>query len=94
MATEFNDKGKIFTNVVTKTPISVVIQTASQRIEGLMHISPSGRVKDELNTPEQFLALTNAVIYNDGGTVLYRSQFLAINRDHIIWLLPEADIQA
>jgi hypothetical protein len=93
MTTEFDEKGKIFTNVISKRPIPVLIQTSTQRIQGKLHVPPTERIKDELNASEQFLAITDAVIYGDGGEILYKSQFLTINRNYIVWLIPEEELQ-
>ena len=94
MATEFDEKGKIFTNVISKRPIPVIIQTTAQRIQGKLHVPPTERIKDELNTSDQYLAITDATIYGDNGEVLYKSQFLTLNRESIIWLIPEEELQA
>jgi len=92
--TEFDDKGKIFTNIITKQPIRVIVQTEKYRIHGQMHITPSERLKDELNGSDQFVAVTNATVFDAAGNVTYRSNFLTLNRDFIVWLIPEADIIA
>jgi hypothetical protein len=94
MATEFDDKGKIFTNVISKRPIPVLIQINGQRIQGKLHVPPTERIKDELNAAEQFLAITDATIYGEDGEVLYKSQFLTLNREFIIWLIPEEELQS
>jgi hypothetical protein len=92
--TEFDDKGKIFTNIITKQPIRVIVQTEKYRIHGQMHITPSERLKDELNGSDQFVAVTNATVFDAAGNVTYRSNFLTLNRDFIVWLIPEDDIIA
>ncbi len=90
--THFDDKGKFFTPIITKTPIPVIIQTANQRIEGKIHIRPEERIKDEMNRPEMFLAVTDATIYQPDGTVVISSHFLTLNRAHIIWILPVDEV--
>jgi hypothetical protein len=94
MATEFDDKGKIFTNVISKRPIPVLIQISGQRIQGKLHVPPTERIKDELNAAEQYLAITDATIYAENGEILYKSQFLTLNREFIIWLIPEGELQS
>ncbi|HEX2980357.1 MAG TPA: hypothetical protein VHO48_08845, partial [Anaerolineaceae bacterium] len=64
MTTEFNERGKIFTNVISKRPVPVVIQTPTNRIEGTVHVTPSERVKDELNHSDMFLAVTDAIVFD------------------------------
>jgi hypothetical protein len=50
------------------------------------------RVKDELNRGEQFLAVTDAIIFNLQGQKLYDAEFMLINRDHVIWIVPADEI--
>ena len=92
MFKDFEEKGKIFTNVVPKTPVPAIIQTATHRISGEVYMKPDERLKDELNRSEQFLAVTNARIYNDLGEVLYTSKFLTLNKDHVVWLIPDTEM--
>ena len=93
MYASFEEKGKIFTDVVTKQPVEALIQTTQHLIQGFIHIRPQERLKDEINQNESFLAVTSAKIFNNQGNVLYRSNFVAINRGHIIWLLPIRDME-
>jgi hypothetical protein len=92
MYTQFEEKGKIFTNVISKRPIPVTIQTTIQIIKGKFHVRPEGRLKDELNTTEEFLAVTDAEIYDLNKNLQYECAFLSINRSHIIWLAPDEDL--
>jgi hypothetical protein len=92
MMTEYDDKGKFFTQVVTKKPLQVIIRTPHQRIEGEYHIRPSDRLKDDLNQDELFIALTNARIFNAEDQPPVLCNFMLINRNHIIWIIPEPEI--
>jgi len=92
MTIEFDDNGKFFTNIVSKTPVPALIQTVTHRIHGNIHISQDRRIKDELDLPEKFIAVTNAVIYASDGQVLYQAGFLAVQRDEIVWVLPDSEI--
>ena len=91
MSIRYDDKGKFFTDVITKDAVSSNIQTLVTRIEGNVHVRQNERVKDELNRGEQFLAVTDANIFNLQGQKLYEAEFLLINRDHVIWIIPEDD---
>jgi len=88
MSLEFNDKGKYFTDIISKVAVPAIIQTVSQRIEGLVHVRPDQRVKDELDRNEFFLAVTNAKIFNPDGTVAYESDFITVSRSQIVWVIP------
>lgn len=92
MVTSYDEKGKIFTQVVTKRPVPVVIQTAQNMIRGTMHVRHDSRIKDELNEENQFLAVTEAVVYNLQEQEMYKTDFLVVNRNHIIWVIPEEEI--
>ncbi|MEJ2597611.1 MAG: hypothetical protein P8Z00_04720 [Anaerolineales bacterium] len=92
MGTRYDEKGKIFTDVVQKEPVRVVIQTTTmQRIKGQVYVKPDERVKDELNNPERFLAVTDANVYDQGGILINQCAFIAVNRDQIVWLIPQDD---
>jgi hypothetical protein len=88
MVTHVDDKGKYFTPVITKTPVPVIIQMPIHRIEGNIHIRPDERLKDEVDRPEPFLSVTEAVIYNSDGTIFASTHFIALNRNQINWILP------
>lgn len=88
----FDEKGKFYTEVITKEAVAVMIQTHSFRIRGHIYIRPENRLIDELNQSDRFLALTNVVVLNLDGEILKRAEFLSINRDHIIWIVPAQDL--
>jgi hypothetical protein len=89
MAMHFDHKGKYFTDVVSKEIVSTTIQTLTVRIKGCLHVRSGLRFKDEINKAEQFIAVTDAVVYSTRGEELYRTDFLAVNTDHIVWIGPE-----
>jgi hypothetical protein len=91
MFTQYEEKGKIFTNVVTKSHVTVKIQTTTNLVRGTVHVRPDERLKDELNQSEMFIAVTDASIYNLKGKLVYRARFLALNVTQIIWLYQEDD---
>ncbi len=91
MNIRYDDKGKFFTDVITKDVVPSIIQTLVSRIQGNMHVRINERVKDELNRGEQFLAVTDAEIYNLQGQKVRDSDLMLINRDHIIWIIPDEE---
>lgn len=91
MYTQFEEKGKIFTQKITKDQKEVIIQTTSQKLIGTIHIQMDNRIIDELNETNQFMAITNAIILDQEDNVLYQSEFLSINVNQIIWVLPVED---
>jgi hypothetical protein len=92
MSIHFDEKGKFFTNVVNKEAIQVIIQTTTNVVRGKIHIMPGHRLKDEINQLDEFLAVTEATVYNPSGKEMYHCEFIAINREMIVWLLPESDL--
>lgn len=56
-----------------------------------MHVRIDERVKDELNRGDQFLAITDAVVYNLQGQKISDAEFMLINRDHVIWIVPDEE---
>lgn len=92
MITQFEEKGKVFTQKVTKDQREVIIQTITHKIIGIIHIQLDFRLIDELNNSIPFMAVTNAQIMDFQDNVLYKSDFLTINIDQIIWVLPKEEI--
>jgi hypothetical protein len=91
MSIEFNDKGKYFTDIVSKSAVPAVIQTVVQRIEGLIHVRINERIKSELDVNELFLAVTDAKVFAADGSVLYQAPFMTIARSQIVWVIPTED---
>ena len=89
MSIRFDEKGKFFTDVISKESVPVIIETPTSRIRGFIHIRPGERLKDELNQAEPFFAMTEATVFDMGGNEIYRCDFMALGREHIIWILPE-----
>lgn len=93
MYSNFEEKGKIFTQVVTKKPINVTIQTTTQLIRGKIHIRPEDRVKDELNRKDLFIAVTDATIFSTSGEALFHGGFISVNTEQIVWLMPDEEVK-
>ncbi len=88
MVLEFDEKGKYFTEVISKEKILSQIQTTTHFIKGFVHVRKGERLSDEINQTNPFLAVTGAEIYNREGKIIFSSDFLAVNRKHIIWIMP------
>lgn len=90
MSFRIDAKGKIFTDVVRKEEVPVLIQTTQGRIHGHIFLRPEQRIKDEMNGTEQFVAVTDAEVYDAAGKeIIYRSEFLTLNKGFIIWIRPD-----
>jgi hypothetical protein len=88
MTVEFDEKGKIFTEVVSKIAIPAVVQTTQQLIRGNVHVRHNERLKDELDRDELFLAITDATVIGTDGQILHQTRFLAVRRAQIVWVMP------
>ena len=91
MNVRYDDKGKYFTDVITKDEVPSIIQTLVTQIKGNVHVRINDRVKDELNRGEHFLAVTNAEVFNLQGQKISEAEFMLINQDHIIWIIPDEE---
>ena len=89
MTIEYDEKGKIFTEIVSKVPIPATIQTTTHLMRGKLHVRRDQRIKDELDSNENFIALTDVSVLGPNGQVLFQAPFLAVRRSHIIWVVPE-----
>jgi len=89
MTLHYDDKGKFYTEYISKNAVLAVIQTLTHRITGKIFIRVGERLSDELNQSDQFLAVTEATIFDDQDEVSYKGDFITVNRDHIIWIMPE-----
>jgi hypothetical protein len=88
MVIEFDEKGKYFTEVITKDAVLSHIQIQAGHIRGNIHVRKDERLSDEVNKSNLFLAVTDAEVYSPEGEILYTSKFMVVNRTHVVWLMP------
>ena len=89
MTFEYDEKGKIFTDFVSKVAVYATIQTTTHMLRGRVHVRRDQRIIDELDLNENFLAITDVSVLGVDGQVLFQAPFLALRRTHIVWVLPE-----
>ncbi|HLA88529.1 MAG TPA: hypothetical protein VJL10_10930 [Anaerolineales bacterium] len=85
---EYDEKGKFFTDVVTKVPVPSILQTTTHLIRGLIHVIKGARFKTEMEGTDQFIAVTDANVYDVEGKIIYQSPFLAVQKKQIVWVMP------
>jgi hypothetical protein len=92
MTIKYDNKGKFFTDIISKEAVRSRIQTVNQLIEGDIHIRLEARLKDELDDIDSFLAVTDASVYDNAHNFLFQTGFIAIRRDQIVWVTTLLDI--
>jgi hypothetical protein len=75
-----------YTPIIKKEKIKTIIRTTCETIEGMVHKHPRNRLLDTLNLgDEQFIAVCDAKVYSDeDGKLVHDSDFIAVNKSHII----------
>ena len=89
MTIEYDEKGKIFTDIVSKVAIYATIQTTMHMLRGRIHVRRDQRIIDELDINENFIAITDVTVLGADGQTLFQVPFLAVRRSHIVWVIPE-----
>jgi hypothetical protein len=92
MATQIEGNEEASFQYVSKKPTPALIQTSNQRLHGHVHVGLGKRLKDELDGGLPFIPVTNVIVYSEDGQVLYRTHFLLINREQLVWILPDEDL--
>jgi hypothetical protein len=94
MLGQFEEKGKIYTPIINKEQLDVVIHVHTQRILGKVHVRQGERLKDQIGQDERYLAVTDATVFDLNGTLLYSIGFIAINHTNILWIAPFDEVSS
>jgi hypothetical protein len=92
MAIRYDDKGKYFSDVIHKKAVRVFIQAAQYSINGEIYILPGSRLKDDLDQSQKFLPVTHVKVLDQDKKVLWETNFLLLNLEQVIWIIPEEDL--
>lgn len=72
-----------------KEKVNVIFLTDSYRLEGEMHVTPGGRLLDEINKERGFVPLTNVTIFDiSGDHPLDTLEFIAVNKNLVVMIAP------
>ncbi|MEW6400772.1 MAG: hypothetical protein AB1649_03170 [Chloroflexota bacterium] len=91
MSIEYDEKGKFYTDIISKVAVPVTMQTTNQLIKGFVHVRHGERIKDELDRDELFLAVTNARILEPDSEAVIEAPFIAVRRAQIVWIMPDEE---
>ena len=72
-----------------ETNSKVTILTRSYRIKGHIHLLPGARVTDYMIESKDFIALTDAEVWELGGRQVLNAPFINVSRDHIEVVMPD-----
>ncbi|HTP00642.1 MAG TPA: hypothetical protein VMJ64_04655 [Anaerolineales bacterium] len=89
MSMQYDEKGKIYTDLVPKLAIHAIVQTTTQQVRGNVHVRAGERLKDELDRDELFLAMTEVSVLAPDGELQFQAPFLAVRRAQIVWVFPD-----
>ena len=85
---------KLFSDKIHKEIVPVVIQSRNDVILGNVHIRPALRMLDELINSEQFLAVTDATVYDRSGVAKFRTKFMTVNKEHVVFIIPRDEMES
>lgn len=92
MTIQYDEKGKFYTDIVSKVAVPVTMQTTTHCIKGFVHVRHGERIKDELDRDELFLAVTDATVMESDSKVILEAPFLAVRRAQIVWIMPDDEV--
>ena len=70
----------------------VIILTGHYRIVGHISVLPEARVTDYICESKDFIAVTDAEVWDHGQRKVASSRFMNINRAHIEIIMPEDSV--
>ncbi len=66
----------------------VTILTANYRVKGNINLLPGARVTDYMTEAKEFIAVTDAEVWEVVGRQVFTAPFINVNRDHIQIIAP------
>jgi hypothetical protein len=73
----------------SETKTKVVILMGNYRVIGSIDLLPGARVTDFLMECREFMAITDAEVWDLNSRKLFASSFMNVNRDRIELIMPE-----
>lgn len=80
---------------IEKEEKAIVAYTSDYKIRGTVFMPPGGRLSDFIAGVGQkkFIPVADAVVTDISGNQICRTKFLELNKDKIIFLLPESELE-
>jgi hypothetical protein len=75
--------------VESDTKTKVTILTGTYRVKGYIHLVPNARVTDYMVESKDFIAITDAEVWELEGRQVLTAAFLNVSRQHIEVIVPE-----
>lgn len=66
----------------------VVILTDTYRIKGFIELVPGARITDYMVDAKDFIAVTDAEVWEREGRQVFTADFVNVSRDHIVVVSP------
>ncbi len=84
-----DEKGKVYTQHINKLPVLVIARIEDALIHGTVHLTPGNRLKDELNSDETFIAITQVrASHAESHRPLFETEAIIVNKQRIMWMYP------
>jgi len=75
--------------MIKKEPKRVIIYIDNYKIEGYMYLIPGARILDEFNKHNQFIPLTDCIIYDNATSLeIDRVNFMVVNKNRTTLIFP------
>lgn len=58
------------------------------RLEGEIHVSPGGRLTDEVNRETNFIPMTKVTVFTLAGQKVVALEFLTLNKSNVLFMAP------
>lgn len=71
-----------------KETVAVMVVVAGYRLEGEVHVSPGGRLTDEVNRETEFIPMTRVTVFTLAGQRVVALEFLTLNKRNILFMAP------
>jgi hypothetical protein len=73
---------------VDESMTRVTILTATYRIKGYIHLLPGARMTDYMAEAKEFIAVTDAEVWEVVGRQVFTAPFVNVSRGHIQIIAP------